>query len=109
MLPIGSKKFFTFLPNFSNLSPSIIKVLPKALELSKTVKNYGPVQDMMCSYAISEILHSLKGFETISKSYFPKITMQNFSKIEGITTYRVYDYFEDDKPNIFLENQQPKK
>ena len=87
-----------------------VKIDPEtALELSKTVKNYGPVQDMMCSYAISEILHSLKGFETISKSYFPKIMMQNFSKIEGITTYRVYDYFEDDKPNIFLENQQPKK
>jgi hypothetical protein len=83
--------------------------LKTAIELTNLIKNYGPVQDMMCSYAISEILTELHDFKTIPKSFFPKIIMKNFSKLDGVTTIKVYDYFLDDKSNIFLENQGPKK
>ena len=83
--------------------------LKTAVELTSLVKNYGPVQDMMCSYAISEILNELHDFKTIPKSFFPKKIMKSFSKLEGVTTIKVYDYFLDDKSNIFSERQGQKK
>ena len=80
-----------------------------AIKLTNLVKNYGPVQDMMCSYAISEVLNQVPNFITIPKSYFPKTTMENFSKLEGVTTTKVFDYFLDDKSNIFFEKQKLRK
>jgi hypothetical protein len=35
--------------------------------------------------------------------------MENFSKLEGVTTTKFYDYFLDDKPNIFFEKQKLRK
>jgi len=64
---------------------------------------------MMCSYAISEVLNQLPNFIIIPKSYFPKTTMENFAKLEGVTTTKVYDYFLDDKSNIFFEKQKLRK
>jgi hypothetical protein len=80
-----------------------------AIKLTNLVKNYGPVQDMMCSYAITEVLNQVPNFITIPKSYFPKTTMENFSKLEGVTTTKVFDYFLDDKSNIFFEKQKLRK
>ena len=87
-----------------------IEVDPKiALDISEKVQNYGPVQDMMCSFAISDILSKNKIFRAIPKTIFPKNTMNSFANLKVDKTTIIYDYFEDDETNIFLEKQSQKK
>lgn len=87
-----------------------IEVDPKiAQEIRKQAENYGPVQDMMCSLAISDILGKNKIFKSIPKSIFPKNMMKSFSNLKVDKTTIIYDYFEADETNIFLEKQKPKK
>ena len=76
---------------------------------SEKVQNYGPVQDMMCSFAISDILSKNTIFRAIPKTIFPKNTMNSFANLKVDKTTIIYDYFEDDETNIFLEKQSPKK
>ena len=96
--------------------PSIHVVIQKlevdlklAEDISKEVQTYGPVQNMMCSFAISEILSKHNRFKDLPKTLFPKNTMENFAKLDATETTIIYDYIEDDKSNIFLEKQSPKK
>ena len=61
-----------------------IEVDPKiALDISKKVQNYGPVQDMMCSFAISDILSKNTIFRAIPKTIFPKNTMNSFANLKN--------------------------
>ncbi len=46
----------------------------------------GAVGKALCGNSISNILRDIPGFESVSKSYFPKKIMNGFADLPGVTT-----------------------
>lgn len=73
-----------------NVSPAT------AAHLSAAVQSYGAVPNAQCSLSISRILSRTPGFESISPSWYPTSTMEQFGQFPGVRTSEVYDDDSDD-------------
>jgi hypothetical protein len=82
-------------------------VSPQAAEAAlQQVRNYGTVGPAFCSNAISDVLKNTPGFESVSRSFFPKAIMRDFAALPGVTE-RVYrDDDPDDKTYVQYRHLQ---
>lgn len=60
-----------------------------AAQLSQVVQTYGAVAPAYCSRSITEILSGTPGFTSISPTFFPLNTMEQFSQLPGVVERRV--------------------
>jgi len=82
-----------------------IDVSPEvAASLSQRVQAFGAVPNAQCSRAISTVLSQTPGFESMSVSWFPLRTMENFAELPGVRTSQVFDDDSDD--NLELLQRQ---
>lgn len=82
-----------------------IDVSPEvAALLSQRVQAFGAVPNAQCSRAISTVLSQTPGFESMSVSWFPLRTMENFAELPGVRTSQVFDDDSDD--NLELLQRQ---
>ena len=78
-----------------------ITVTPEvAAQAMQLAANYGAAGKTQCSYATSQILSQLQGFESIPVGYFPTKTMDAFAKLPGVVTRKVYDDDADDNSGL---------
>lgn len=60
-----------------------------ARQLSQAVQAYGPVAPANCSRSITQILGATPGFTSITQTYFPLNTMEQFGQLPGARTERI--------------------
>lgn len=72
------------------VSPAVARM---AIQLAA---NTGAVPKAQCGVSTSRILSQLPGFESISVGYFPTKIMDDFAKLPGVKTRKVYDDDPDD-------------
>jgi len=78
-----------------------IMVSPEvAAQAMRLAANYGAAGKTQCSYATSQILSQLPGFESIPVGYFPTKTMAAFAKLPGVSTRKVFDDDADDNSEL---------
>jgi hypothetical protein len=62
-----------------------IDVSPQvAAQLSQAVQAYGAVAPAFCSRSITEILRGTPGFESITQTFYPINTMEQFAQLPGV-------------------------
>lgn len=82
-----------------------VEVSPEiAAQLSQAVLSYGAVPKAQCSYSISQILGQVPGWGHITRSYFPRRTMEAFAEIPGVREELIYD--DDSDNNAEILNRQ---
>ncbi len=64
------------------------EIAEKALQLALAA---GPSLDAQCTLNISSLLLQLQGFSSLPRTYFPAKLMEEFAKLPGVTTTKVYD------------------
>lgn len=78
-----------------------IDVTPaQAAALIAAVEQYGAVPPARCSYSISSVLSQMPGFDTVSRSFFPKRTMAGFAELPGVRSAQIFDDDEDDNLEV---------
>ncbi|HMO72812.1 MAG TPA: hypothetical protein PKC84_14440, partial [Paracoccaceae bacterium] len=65
-------------------------------------KAYGAVPKAQCTLAISTILRGVPGFEHLPRSWYPKVLMNAFGAMPGVTTRRITDDDADDNHGVLL-------
>ena len=74
-----------------------IEVTPEVARIAKQrALAYGAVPKGQCAFSTSGILLGVPGFESLSRSWFPKKLMREFGALPGVTTNVVYDDDPDD-------------
>jgi hypothetical protein len=82
-----------------------VQVSPEIAELAlRRVQEYGAVPKTQCSNSVSNILRGIPGFETVSRSLWPRRTMESFGALPGVVTQKIYDDSPDD--NVATLGQQ---
>lgn len=67
-------------------------VSPQVAEMAiRAVQRYGAVPKAQCASAVSAILRSLPGFQSIPSAMFPKKIMKAFGQLPGVTERKFYD------------------
>jgi len=66
------------------------------LALQRVLAN-GSVAKAHCTKSTSAIMRSLPGFDGISQTWYPNKLAEQFGKMPGVKTQRLYEYDEDDK------------
>lgn len=66
------------------------------LALQLAVAN-GPAASGFCSVSTSALLRQLPGFESIGRTFFPRRLMDDFGKLPGVQTTKLFENDEDDK------------
>ncbi|MFT4149336.1 MAG: hypothetical protein QM656_03990 [Paracoccaceae bacterium] len=77
--------------------------------IAARAKGYGAVPKAQCSRAISWVLAGQPGFESITRTWFPKNLMQEFGKLPGVTEKVIRDEDADDNHGVLLiqEGEDP--
>lgn len=75
-----------------------IEVSPQVAEraLQLAIAN-GPVASAQCTLSTTRILRQLPGFESIGSTWFPNRLMEDFAKLPGVQTTRIFEDDADDK------------
>ncbi|MCI2395806.1 hypothetical protein [Aliiroseovarius sediminis] len=69
-----------------------IVVSPQVAEMAiRAVERYGAVPKTQCGTAVSSILNSLPGFQSISTTMLPKKIMRQFGALPGVTEQKFFD------------------
>lgn len=80
-----------------------IFVSPEVAELLlQKVKAYGPVAKSMCTTATSAVLSELPGFESISRTWFPKALSKDFAELPGVITRTITDDTDETNHGILM-------
>ena len=66
------------------------------LALQLAVAN-GPAASGFCSVSTSALLRQLPGFESIGRTFFPRRLMDDFGKLPGVQTTKLFENDENDK------------
>lgn len=64
------------------------------------IETKGTVPRALCATSINSILRDVPGFESVSRSPFPKRMMRSFDEIPGVTIRRYYDDSPGDRSDI---------
>ena len=72
----------------------VTNVAEHALQLALT---HGAAAPGLCAASTSSVLKQLSGFESISRTFFPKRLMDDFESLPGVTTRRLFEDDDDDK------------
>jgi hypothetical protein len=80
-----------------------IVVTPAVAALVKQrVQEYGAVPKAQCTKAISSILRGIPGFETMPQTWFPKVLMDAFGELPGVTARKITDDDADNNHGVLL-------
>ncbi len=79
------------------------EVAEKALQLAK---GYGAVPKAFCGRSTSDILGQLPGFEAVGRSFYPGRIMDDFAKVPGVKTQRIYDDDSDNNSAVLSEQNR---
>ena len=80
-----------------------IVVTPAIAALVKRrAMEYGAVPKTQCTKAISSILRGVPGFEGMPQTWFPKILMEAFGELPGVTTRKITDDDADNNHGVLL-------
>lgn len=80
-----------------------IVVSPEIAELVlRRVQEYGAVPKSQCTKATSAILRQIPGFESLPQTWYPKVLMDAFEKLPGVTTRVIRDEDADNNHGILL-------
>ncbi|OYW60723.1 MAG: hypothetical protein B7Z10_09175 [Rhodobacterales bacterium 32-66-7] len=80
-----------------------VYVTPEVAELLlQKMKAYGPVLKSMCTTATSAVLSDLPGFESISRTWFPKALSRDFAKLPGVITRTITDDTDETNHGILM-------
>ncbi len=78
-------------------------VSPEVAALVKRrVVEYGAVPKTQCTVAISKILRGVPGFESLPQTWFPKILMEAFGELPGVTSRKITDDDADNNHGVLL-------
>lgn len=72
----------------------------KALQLAI---NNGAVSQAFCAQSTAQILRQLPGFESIRPTFFPVNLSEQFGRLPGVTTRKLYENDADDKSKAIAE------
>jgi len=79
-----------------------ITVSPEVAEQAFAIaRGLGPVSQSQCTLSTSQLLSQLPGFENIKSYLFPKKLMEEFAKLPGVRTGRLYEDDAGDKATAF--------
>lgn len=70
--------------------------------IAARAEGYGAVPKAQCSRAVSYVLRDAPGFESISRTWFPKSLMSEFGDLPGVTTKVIRDEDADDNHGVLL-------
>lgn len=75
-----------------------IEVSPQVAEraLQLAIAN-GPVASAQCTLTTTRILRQLPGFDSIGSTWFPRRLMEDFERLPGVQTTRIFEDDDDDK------------
>ena len=80
-----------------------IVVTPAIAALVKRrAMEYGAVPKTQCTKAISSILRGVPGFDGLPQTWFPKILMEAFGELPGVTTRKITDDDADNNHGVLL-------
>ncbi|WP_439522130.1 hypothetical protein [Marivita sp.] len=84
-----------------------VEVSPEVAEraLRLAVSN-GPVASAQCALSTAAILRQLPGFGSVGSTWFPKNLMDDFGKLPGVQTTRIYENDDDDKSVAIAQFEQ---
>ncbi len=86
-----------------------VVVAPEVAEKAFAIaRGLGPVSQTQCTTSTSKLLSQLPGFENIGSHLFPKKLMENFAKIPGVKTGRLFEDDAGDKATAFGTAQATK-
>ena len=77
----------------------------EARRAAALAKNYGPVPKAHCSLAINQVLRQVPGFESMSSTYFPRVTRQRFGELPGVRTRVIRDDDDEHRDALFRVGQ----
>jgi hypothetical protein len=81
-----------------------LEVSPEAAELVfHKAQAYGAVPKAFCAAAVSEILSTVPGFETVHRTMLPRKLMKEFGEIPGVTEKVVRDEDADDNRYVIYK------
>ena len=63
---------------------------------------YGAVSKAHCTLAISSVLRGVPGFESLPHTWFPKVLMERFGKLPGVTERTITDSDADNHHGVLL-------
>lgn len=80
--------------------------VPRAVAdaIAQRAKAYGAVPKAQCTRSITSILIGMPGFESITRSWFPKRLMESFSQLPGVTERVIRDEDADSSHGVTLIN-----
>ena len=70
--------------------------------VKRRVIEYGAVPKTQCTVATSKILRGVPGFEGLPQTWFPKVLMQAFGELPGVTTRKITDDDADNNHGVLL-------
>lgn len=75
-----------------------LEVSPETAELAlQLVFEHGRAAPAFCAKSTSSVLRQLPGFDGISRTFLPKRLMDDFERLPGVKTRRLYEDDDDDK------------
>lgn len=75
-----------------------LEVSPEVAEMAlQMAKANGPAMDSTCARTTSSILSRLPGFSNIKTTWYPLSLAEEFERIPGVTSQKLYEYDDDDK------------
>ncbi|MGL4320958.1 MAG: hypothetical protein ACRCS3_08855 [Paracoccaceae bacterium] len=85
------------------------QTVPVSPEVAQLVMNnalaYGAVPQAQCTNSISTVLSGVPGFESVSRSWFPKRLMNDFAALPGVVEQVTTDADADDNHGVLLLQQ----
>lgn len=80
-----------------------VVVSPQVAELVlQRAQAYGAVPKSQCSKSTSWILRGVPGFESLPATWFPKVLMNGFAKLPGVTSRTITDDDADDNHGVLI-------
>jgi hypothetical protein len=87
----------------------VIQRIPVSLEVANRtlalVQEAGPVPAANCSRSIGEVLRQIPGFESLTVNWYPESMMDEFARLPGVTTQRIFHDAPDDNSAILQQQQ----
>ncbi len=79
------------------------EVAEQALRLAM---EHGPAAGGFCAASTSAVLAKLPGFESINRTFFPKRLMDDFARMPGVKTRKLFENDADDKSVAIAQFEQ---
>ena len=88
---------------FDVVEQTVIVPAAVANQALAAIQAYGPVPNAQCSLAVSRVLASLDGFESIPVGWFPNQLSEAFAQLPGATYARITDDDADTNHGVLFE------